>query len=61
MHFEINLTFLIKRFFYMPKKSRQKSNYLDNENSLSQIIFKGLLLEQIKQIFLEGKSPTLLC
>ena len=30
---EINLIFLIKLFFYMTKKSRQKFKYLDNEKS----------------------------
>ena len=31
--FEINLIFLIKRFFYMTKKSREKFKYLENGNS----------------------------
>ena len=31
INFEINLIFLIKPFFYMTKKSRQKFEYLGNE------------------------------
>ena len=31
INFEINLIFLIKRFFYTAKKSRQKFKYLENE------------------------------
>ena len=31
---EINLIFLMKLFFYMTKKSRQKSKYFDNEKKL---------------------------
>ena len=31
--FEINLIFLIKPFWYMTKKSRQKPKYLENKNS----------------------------
>ena len=30
-NFEINLIFLIKPFFYMTKKSKQKFKYLENE------------------------------
>ena len=33
IHFEINLIFLIKPFFYMTKKSRQKLKYLENDKS----------------------------
>ena len=33
MNFETNLIFLIKLFFYMTKKSRQKLKYLENEMS----------------------------
>ena len=33
MNSEINLIFLIKLFFYMTKKSRQKFEYLENEKS----------------------------
>ena len=32
-HFEIKLIFLIKPFFYMTKKSKQKFKYLDNEKN----------------------------
>ena len=34
INFEINLTFLIKPFFYMTKKSKQIFKYLENEKSL---------------------------
>ena len=49
----------------MTKKSRQKIEYLEDKKDFKIkkktffIIFKGLSLKQIKQIFLEGKSPTL--
>ena len=33
INFEINVIFLIKPFFYIPKKSRQKTKYLENEKS----------------------------
>ena len=33
INFEINLVSLIKTFFYMVKKSRQKFKYLDNKKS----------------------------
>ena len=35
INFEINLTFLIKLFFYITKKSRHKFKYLQNEKSFS--------------------------
>ena len=50
----------------MTKKSRYEFKYLENDKSfLDEIkvflaIFRGLLLKQIKQIFLEGESPTLI-
>ena len=31
IHFEINLSFLIKPFSYMTRKSRQKFKYFENE------------------------------
>ena len=44
--FEINFIFLIKSFFYVTKKSRQKFKYLENKKEFScgkkNIIFKGL-------------------
>ena len=49
----------------MTKKSRQKFKYVEIEKSFKDEIksifdhFKGLLLRQIKQTFLEGESPTL--
>ena len=33
IHFEINLNFIIKPFFYMTKKQRQKFKYLKNEQN----------------------------
>ena len=33
INFEINLIFLIKPFFYMKKKSRQKFKHLENKKS----------------------------
>ena len=35
IHFETNLIFLTKPFFYMTKKSRQKFKYPENEKSFS--------------------------
>ena len=34
INFEINLIFLIKPFFYMTKKSSQKFEYPENEESI---------------------------
>ena len=65
MNFEINLIFLIKPFFYMTKKSRQKFKYLENGKSFQDeiksifIILKGLSMKQTIEFFLEGESPTL--
>ena len=48
VNFEIKFIFLIKRFFYMTKNSRQKSKYFENQNKFQGqkraffIIFKGL-------------------
>ena len=42
INFETNLTFLIRPFLYLTKKSRQKFKYLENKK-----IFKG----EIKSIF----------
>ena len=36
--FEVNLIFLIKLFFCMTKKSRQKLKYLENEKSFQSVI-----------------------
>ena len=49
----------------MPKKSRQKFKYLENEKAFNMkekaffIIFEGLSLKQIKKI-MEGESPNLI-
>ena len=45
INFESYLIFLIKPFFYMTRKSRQKFKYLENEKSFF-IISKGLPLKQ---------------
>ena len=60
IYFEINLSPFIKPFLYITKKSGQKFKYLKKEKSFEhEIIFKGLLLKQIKTAFLELESPTL--
>ena len=65
MNFQIKLSLLMEPFFYIIKKSGQKCKYLKNERAFNGklkvffIIFKGLLLEQIKTTSLEGDSPTL--
>ena len=41
INLKINLTFLIKPFFYMTKKSRQKFKYLENEKSFQGQINKS--------------------
>ena len=56
MDFEIKLS----HFYYMTKKSRQKVKHLENEKAFF-IIFKGLPMKEITQLFLEGESPTLIC
>ena len=44
----------------MSKKSSQKFKYLENESSFKdEINFRGLLMKQITQTFLEVESPTL--
>ena len=51
----------------MSKMSRQNFKYLENQKNLKDeiksifIIFKGLSLKQIKQVFLEGESLPLIC
>ena len=49
INFEIYLSFLIKWFSYITKKSGQKRKYLQNEKSFSDeiknIIFKGFSLK----------------
>ena len=47
INFEINFIFLIKLFFYITRKSRQKFKYLEYEES-----FKG----EIKSIFNHFKT-----
>ena len=63
---EINLFPIIRLYFYMTKKSRQKCKYLENEMSFQDEIksifhhFQKAVNDQIKQICLEGESPTLI-
>ena len=49
INFEVNLLILIKPFFYLTKKSRQKFKYLENEKS-----FK----DGIKSIFIICKNHS---
>ena len=49
VNFENNLFFLIELFFYMNKNSRQKSEYLENEESY---------LDAIKSIFHEQRENS---
>ena len=58
MNFEVNLIFSIKLFFLHDQKVTTKPKYLENEKSFFFIIFKGLSMKQIIQVFLEGESPT---
>ena len=64
MNFEINLTFLIKSFFW-PKGDDKNLSILRIKRAFKMkektffIIFKGLSMKQIMHIFLEGESPTL--
>ena len=67
MKFEINIIFLIKPFFNMTNKSRQKFKYLENEKSFQDEIKKhfssflnGFQWRKQENIFLEGESPTLI-
>ena len=54
----INLIFLIKALFLHDGKTKTKFKLLQNEKRFF-IFFKGLPLKQIKEIVLEGESPTL--
>ena len=46
INFEMYLSFLIKQFFYITKKSRQKCNYLKSEKNFSSFL-KGFHLSEI--------------
>ena len=46
INFEINVIVLIKSFFYMNKKSRQKLKYLGNEKNFSSFL-NGFQLPKI--------------
>ena len=66
MNFEVNLIFLIKPFFLHDQKIVTKNlNILRTKRAFQMkqkaffIIFKGFSIKQIKQVFLEGESPTL--
>ena len=62
---EINFSFLIKPFFYMIKKTRDKSlnNIRTKESFYDEkvfyIMFKRLSMNQTKPILFEGESPNL--
>ena len=43
LNFEINLTLVIKLFFYMNKNSRQKINYFENEKNFLRLNKKTFL------------------
>ena len=65
MNFELNLIFLIKRIFLHEQNIRDKNLKILKKKELLRwnkkrffIISKGLLINQITQIFLEGESPT---
>ena len=55
INFEINLIFLIKWFFYMTKKSRQKCRYLENEKS-----FQGEIKSIVHQFSNGFQLPNIL-
>ena len=44
IHFEINLSLLIKQFSYMIKKSGQKCKYLKNEKSFQLLTWKAFFI-----------------
>ena len=65
--FEINLSILIKPFFYITKKSEQKCKYFKNERAFNmkyKVFFLSFLLcfwlKQIKTTFLDCEGPTLI-
>ena len=65
INFEINLSFLIKPFFYITQKSSQKFKYLTNEKSFSNHAMKTIFHHSYRAFveanrnnyFLEGKDP----
>ena len=66
MNFEVKLIFLIKLFFLHNQNaltktriSWERENLLRWNKKTFSIIFKGLSIKQITQIFLQGKSPSL--
>ena len=56
---EVNLSFRIKPFSYMNKKSGQNFKSFYHEIKSVFHHFKEFLLKEIKTSFLEGESPTL--
>ena len=60
MDFEINLIILIKPFFYMRKKSRQKLRYLENEKSFLGEI-KSIFHHFLRAFSYQKSSQTLEC
>ena len=65
INLEINRSPLIKPFFYITKKSRQKYKYIKNEKSFYHEIksifhhFQRDFIEVNRNKFLKGESPTL--
>ena len=58
INFETDISFLIKPFSNMIKKSGRKFKYLQNKKIKE--LFKELLLKEIKKHFLGSESPTLI-
>ena len=60
---KLTIPFWPSRFFYVTKKLKQKfvrtKRAFNVKKKAFFIVFKDLSLKEIKQIFLEGKSPTL--
>ena len=59
LNFEANLIFLIKTFFLQNLNILRKKSAFKMEAFF--IIFKGLSIKQITQVFLKGESLTLKC
>ena len=64
INFEINLIFLIKSFFYMTEKSRQKFKHVENEKSFSgeiKIIFIIFLRPESAPLMMRNMLSIHLC
>ena len=55
MNFETNVIFLMKPFFYMTKKSRQKLKYLENKENLQAEVKS--IFHHFQRAFSCQKSP----